>query len=150
MNRHSPSDDPHALERFVAAQRGSYGIALSELKQGRKQSHWMWFIFPQLRGLGQSSMSHLYGIADLDEAQHYLAHPVLGQRLITCAQAVLIHAHMPATAIFGTIDATKLRSSATLFAAAGKRPSVFDSLIETFFDGQSCRITAERLRSTSS
>ena len=144
MTRHSPAQDPESLDRFVAAQDRVYAVALSELERGRKESHWMWFIFPQLRGLGQSAMSHLYGIADRDEAQRYLAHPMLGPRLVACAQAVLAHDDRSAEAIFGTIDAGKLRSSATLFAVDG--PAVFTTILDTFFDGRPCPVTARRLR----
>lgn len=143
MTRHSPAQDPESLDRFVAAQDRAYAVALSELERGRKESHWMWFIFPQLRGLGQSAMSHLYGIADRDEARRYLAHPLLGLRLVACAQAVLAHDDRSAEAIFGTIDAGKLRSSATLFAVDG--PTVFTTILDTFFDGRPCPVTARRL-----
>ena len=143
MTRHSPAQDPESLDRFVAAQDRVYAVALSELERGRKESHWMWFIFPQLRGLGQSAMSHLYGIVDRDEARRYLAHPLLGPRLIACAQAVLAHDDRTAEAIFGTFDAGKLRSSATLFAVDG--PAVFTTILDTFFDGRPCPVTARRL-----
>lgn len=143
MTRHSPAQDPESLDRFVAAQDRAYSVALSELERGRKESHWMWFIFPQLRGLGQSAMSHLYGIADRDEARRYLAHPLLGPRLVACAQAVLAHDDRSAEVIFGTIDAGKLRSSATLFAVDG--PAVFTTILDTFFDGRPCPVTARRL-----
>lgn len=136
--------DPDSLDRFVDAQMGTYDAALSELIRGRKQSHWMWFIFPQLRGLGRSAMSHHYGIADLDEARRYLAHPVLGPRLVRVAQAVLDHEGTPAEAIFGTVDAGKLRSSATLFAAVPGAPDVFDRILQGFFEGRPCRVTAAR------
>ncbi len=144
MTRHSPAQDPENLDRFVAAQDRIYAVALSELEQGRKESHWMWFIFPQMRGLGHSAMSHLYGIEDIDEARRYLAHPVLGPRLVGCAQAVLAHDDRSAQTIFGAIDASKLRSSATLFAAA-HGPAVFTQILDTFFDGQPCPQTAQRL-----
>ena len=135
----------HSLDRFVAAQHDTYDAALSELRQGRKQSHWMWFIFPQLRGLGRSEMSHHYGIADLDEARRYLAHPILGPRLVECAGAVLTHRGTPAEAIMGPVDAGKLRSSATLFGAVDGAPDVFDRILAEFFDARPCRHTAERL-----
>ncbi|MTD99805.1 DUF1810 family protein [Paracoccus sp. YIM 132242] len=143
MARHSP--DPDRLDRFTEAQDGPYDIALAELRQGRKQSHWMWFIFPQLRGLGRSAMSHHYGIADLDEARRYLAHPVLGPRLIACAEAVLAHGNLPAERIMGGIDAEKLRSSATLFAAVENAPPVFRRILDTFYDGRPCPVTVDRL-----
>ena len=131
------------LERFLVAQNPVYLQVLRELNAGRKTTHWMWFIFPQLRGLGQSAMSHLYGIADRDEARRYLAHPLLGPRLVACAQAVLAHDDRSAEAIFGTIDAGKLRSSATLFAADG--PAGFTTILDTFFDGRPCLVPARRL-----
>lgn len=133
------------LHRFVTAQDGLYDLALGELNRGRKESHWMWFIFPQLRGLGRSPMAHRYGIADLAEAEAYLAHDVLGPRLLACAEATLSHAGTPAETIFGPIDAAKLRSSTTLFAAATAAPSSFDRILEVFFDGQPCPLTQDRL-----
>ena len=136
---------PDTLDRFLDAQEGIYDVALSELVRGRKQSHWMWFIFPQLRGLGRSAMSHHYGIADPDEARRYLAHPVLGPRLIRCAQAVLDHQSVSAEAILGPVDAGKLRSSATLFAAVPGAPDVFDRILQAFFDNRPCRTTLDRL-----
>nr|WP_111300020.1 DUF1810 domain-containing protein [Paracoccus saliphilus] len=146
MLRFDLPDDPDALDRFVLAQEGSYQGALSELKQGRKQGHWMWFIFPQLRGLGRSQMSYHYGIADLDEARRYLAHPVLGPRLVAAAEAVLSHRDQPAEAILGGIDADKLRSSATLFAAVDRQGGVFERLLDAFFQGRACRLTRDRIR----
>lgn len=137
--------DSDTLDRFVAAQEGTIEVALSELRRGRKQSHWMWFIFPQLRGLGVSSMSHHYGIEDLDEARRYLAHPVLGPRLVACAEAVLAHGNLPAETILGPIDAGKLRSSATLFATVEGAPPVFQRILDTFFDGHPCRFTAGKV-----
>ncbi|MCZ0960728.1 DUF1810 domain-containing protein [Paracoccus benzoatiresistens] len=133
------------LDRFVAAQDGTHEVALSELRRGRKQSHWMWFIFPQLRGLGMSPMSHYYGIEDMDEARRYLAHPVLGPRLIACAEAILAHGNLPAETILGPVDAVKLCSSATLFAAVEGAPPVFERILDTFFDGHPCRFTAGKV-----
>src|SRR5512140_2640535 len=109
------SDDPFALERFVEAQTGVYPSVVEELGRGRKAGHWMWFIFPQLAGLGFSAMSQTYGLSGLEEARAYLAHPVLGPRLWECAALVLSAPTRDARAIFGEIDATKLRSSMTLF-----------------------------------
>ena len=140
-----PATSPDSLDRFLDAQKDSYDIALSELIRGRKQSHWMWFIFPQLRGLGHSAMSHHYGIADADEAGRYLAHRVLGPRLIRCADAVLAHQGTAADRIFGSVDAAKLRSSATLFAAVPGAPDVFDRILQAFFDNRPCRTTLDRL-----
>ncbi|MTH78418.1 DUF1810 domain-containing protein [Paracoccus aestuariivivens] len=139
------SRDPDALARFTAAQRDCYDVALAELRAGRKQSHWMWFIFPQLRGLGMSERSHFYGIADLDEARRYLDDPVLGPRLIACCKAVLAHADRPPEAILGSVDAGKLRSSATLFAAVPGADGVFGDILETFFGSIRCRLTLNRL-----
>ncbi|WP_295043538.1 DUF1810 domain-containing protein [uncultured Paracoccus sp.] len=136
---------PENLDRFVEAQDGPYDIALSELRRGRKDSHWMWFIFPQLRGLGRSAMAHRFGIADPDEARRYLAHPVLGPRLIQAAEAVLDHPGLSAQAIFGPVDAAKLRSSATLFAAVPGAPKVFERILRGFFDGEPCRATLDRI-----
>ena len=113
-------NDPHDLERFVTAQNGggTYDQALDELRAGSKRSHWMWFVFPQISGLGQSATSRRYAIASLDEARAYLQHPVLGPRLIECATAVDNVRNRGAAEIFGGIDARKLQSSMTLFLRA--------------------------------
>ena len=126
----------HDLERFVAAQDsgGTYERALAELRAGRKASHWMWFVFPQIAGLGQSEMSRRYAIASLEEAREYLEHPVLGPRLIECSEALLTHEGKSAAEILGEIDATKLRSSMTLFARAGGE--VFEQVLERYFEGE--------------
>lgn len=135
--------DADSLDRFLQAQEGTHATALAELRAGRKRSHWMWFVFPQLRGLGRSETARFYGIADGNEAARYLAHPVLGPRLTTCAEAVLAHDDLSAEAIFGAVDALKLRSSSTLFAAAGG-PEVHRALIARYFDGP-CPLTLARL-----
>lgn len=122
------------LDRFVRAQAGSYDDALAELTAGAKRSHWMWFVFPQIAGLGRSSTAILYAIADLDEARAYLAHPLLGPRYLACVDALLRHAGRDAAAIMGGIDAVKLRSSLTLFDAAGAPPAVARALA-AFFPG---------------
>ncbi|TCH99080.1 DUF1810 domain-containing protein [Roseococcus sp. SYP-B2431] len=106
------------LQRFVDAQDAIYATALAELKAGHKRTHWMWFVFPQMRGLGSSSHAQLYGIASLDEAKAYLAHDVLGQRLRECTQAVLDVKGRPLVEILGSVDAQKFRSSMTLFLHA--------------------------------
>jgi len=125
----------HDLSRFLAAQHDVYPRALAELRAGDKRSHWMWFIFPQIAGLGRSHMAQRYAIRDLDEARAYLAHPVLGSRLGECTAAVLAHAgKRTAEAIFGGIDSVKLRSSMTLFEAAGGGEP-FAQLLDTFFAG---------------
>ncbi len=112
------ADDASSLDRFVDAQRGRYEVALGELRAGRKESHWIWFIFPQIHGLGASEVAQLFAIADLVEAVAYLAHPVLGPRLVTCVEALRAHRGTPVQHILGDLDALKLRSSLTLFARA--------------------------------
>ena len=125
------------LERFVHAQdeHQTYAQAVAELRRGRKTSHWMWFVFPQIAGLGRSPMAKAYAIADLDEARAYLAHPVLGPRLVECAQIVASQQGVTAEQIFGGIDAMKLRSSMTLFARADPDQPVFAEVLEKYFDG---------------
>ena len=129
-------NDQFGLERFVAAQDlgSTYDAALAELRAGRKRSHWMWFVFPQIEGLGQSTISRRYAIRSLAEAQAYLAHPVLGPRLIEAARVVK-RVGGSAEAIFGGIDAVKLRSSMTLFARADPTNSVFQDVLDLFFGG---------------
>jgi uncharacterized protein (DUF1810 family) len=123
------------LSRFVVAQEGIYPQALAELRSGRKQSHWMWFVFPQIAGLGRSAMAQLYAIADLDEARAYVAHPILGPRLRECTGAMLANSGTSTRAILGEIDAVKLRSSMTLFEAAGGDGALFGACLDAFFDG---------------
>jgi uncharacterized protein (DUF1810 family) len=139
----SPTD-PHDLARFVAAQEGVYERALGELRTGRKTSHWMWFVFPQIAGLGHSDMARRYAIASLAEARAYLAHPVLGPRLLESARALLAHGDRSAAEVMGGIDALKLRSSLTLFAAAGGDP-VFQAALDVFFDGEPDAETTRRI-----
>ena len=130
------SGDVWHLARFVEAQdeRGTYERALAEVRSGLKSSHWMWFVFPQLAALGQSSMAKRYGIAGLDEAKAYLAHPVLGPRLLECVDAVLaLDARM--VDVFGPIDAKKLRSCVTLFRAADPSELRFGDVLDKFYDG---------------
>ena len=122
------------LERFLSAQERSYETALAEIKRGRKQSHWMWYIFPQIQGLGFSETSKFYAIKDLEEAKEFLAHPVLGQRLIRiCNELLKLHDNN-ANKIFGTPDDLKLKSSMTLFSSLDANP-VFDLVLEKFFNG---------------
>ncbi len=128
--------DPHTLSRFVSAQHDAYSRALAEIKDGRKTSHWMWYIFPQIVGLGFSSMSVHYAIKNLDEARAYLAHPVLGSRLVECAEAAVGVKGRSAHEIFGSIDAMKLKSCATLFACASPAGSPFHRLLDKFFAGE--------------
>jgi uncharacterized protein (DUF1810 family) len=124
------------LERFVTAQDsgGTYQRAVAELRNGRKTSHWMWFIFPQIAGLGHSAMAKAYAISDLAEAKAYLAHPVLGPRLIECAEILAAHRGLSAEQIFGGIDAMKLRSSMTLFAHADPNEEIFKQVIDQYYD----------------
>jgi uncharacterized protein (DUF1810 family) len=137
----------HDLDRFVDAQdsHGTYEQALSELRAGSKRSHWMWFVFPQLAGLGRSAMAQAYAISDLAEARAYLEHPVLGPRLVTAAESVLTHRDRTAEQILGSIDAIKLRSSMTLFAHADAGQTVFRSVLNQFFDGEDDPATMARL-----
>ena len=123
------------LERFLEAQEGAYERALSELRSGRKRSHWMWFVFPQIRGLGRSAMSERYAIGSLEEARAYLAHPVLGRRLIEVTEAALASEAESANSLFGSPDDLKFRSSMTLFAAAAGEESAFKDALESFFGG---------------
>ena len=127
--------DPFDLERFVDAQAPVYDEVRRELKVGRKQSHWMWFIFPQIAGLGQSPVSIRFAIASLDEAEAYLAHPVLGARLRECARLTLDVEGRNARDIFGSIDEMKFRSSMTLFARAAPDEDVFQRCIDKYFAG---------------
>ncbi|QGZ38803.1 uncharacterized protein (DUF1810 family) [Pseudoduganella flava] len=122
------------LDRFVAAQRHAYDDAVRELRAGRKTSHWMWFVFPQLRGLGRSETSRFYGIASLDEARAYAAHPLLGARLRECTQLVNAHAGTPIGTILGSVDALKFRSSMTLFVEA-TGDALFRTALDTFYGG---------------
>lgn len=135
-----------SLERFLAAQREGYAIALAEIKAGCKQSHWMWFIFPQLRGLGRSDIAHFYGIEDLEEAIDFLAHPLLGARLRAICRELLRLTGHSACEIFGSLDAIKLRSSMTLFALAdSEHPSLFQEMLDAFFGGKSDPATLKLL-----
>jgi uncharacterized protein (DUF1810 family) len=126
------------LERFRLAQDagGTYQRALAELRAGRKRSHWMWFVFPQLAGLGQSETSRRYAISSLDEARDYLADPVLGVRLRDCAAALLEHDGLSAELMLGAIDAVKLRSSMTLFARADPAEALFALVLKRFYGGE--------------
>lgn len=128
--------DPFDLNRFVRAQAHDFDRALSEIRRGRKQSHWMWFIFPQFDGLGASTMSRHYAIKSLAEAEAYLSHHVLGPRLMACAEAALAIDGASAHDIFGSPDDMKLRSSATLFARVSPPGSVFERILDKYFQGQ--------------
>jgi uncharacterized protein (DUF1810 family) len=128
--------DPNDLDRFVRAQEHDHDVALGEIRSGRKRSHWMWYVFPQLAGIGSSAMAERYAIRSLAEADAYLRHPVLGPRLVACAEAALGVEGRSATEIFGTPDDLKLRSCATLFARVAAAGSPFHRLLDRFFDGQ--------------
>ena len=123
------------LNRFLRAQQGDYAIALTEIRAGRKRSHWMWYIFPQIAGLGYSDMAKCYAIKDLAEAADYLAHPILGKRLKEITAALLDLDTNNATQLMGSPDDLKLRSSMTLFALVEGNESVFDAVLKKFFDG---------------
>ncbi|MBB4662375.1 DUF1810 domain-containing protein [Conexibacter arvalis] len=129
--------DPHRLLRFVQAQdeAGTYERALTELRAGRKTGHWMWFVFPQMAGLGRSATAREYAIESLDEARAYLGHPVLGARLRECAAALLDVHDRDAREILGAVDAMKLRSSMTLFARAAPDELLFQQVLDRYFDG---------------
>ena len=138
--------DPFELQRFVDAQNGTYIRALEELWRGRKESHWMWFVFPQLKGLGSSPMAQHYAIASLDEARAYLAHPVLGARLREAAAAVNATQGRTAREIFGATDDLKFRSSMTLFREAAPEEPVFGEALSRYYSGEPDPRTLELLR----
>jgi uncharacterized protein (DUF1810 family) len=140
-------EDPYDLERFVAAQNAgdTYGHALAELGSGMKRSHWMWFVFPQLAGLGRSETARRYAISSLDEARAYCRHGILGPRLVAAAAAVTALQGRSAEQIFGEIDALKLRSSMTLFLRAAPGEPVFRDVLDRYFDGLSDPATAQLL-----
>jgi uncharacterized protein (DUF1810 family) len=141
------SEDPYHLQRFVAAQDAgrTYDHAAAELRGGRKTSHWMWFIFPQIAGLGYSPASRTYAITSLDEARAYLAHPVLGARLIDCANILTGLTGRTAEQIFGEVDALKLRSSVTLFMHAALSEPVFGQVLDQYFGGEPDSATENRI-----
>jgi uncharacterized protein (DUF1810 family) len=130
-------EDPYRLRRFVDAQdlNGQYQEVVTELRNGFKSSHWMWYVFPQVRGLGRSWTANEYAIASLAEAQAYLGHPVLGPRLIECARLLLAIDGKSATDVFGSLDAMKLRSSMTLFSRADPQEAVFRQVLDRYFQG---------------
>ncbi len=140
---------PFDLERFVAAQDGVYEGVLRELRAGRKTGHWIWFIFPQVAGLGRSEMSRFYGIESLAEARAYLDHPVLGPRLRECVDAVLATSGLTAEQIFGSLDAMKVRSSMTLFHRAAPDEPMFVEMLERFYEGIADETTNLLLRGDS-
>lgn len=137
--------DIGSLDRFVEAQEKMHPIAMEEIKHGKKRSHWMWFMFPQLRGLGMSPTAHIYGISGLEEAKAYLNHPALSGRLHELCRALLRHKDKRACDIFGHIDAMKLRASMTLFALTSEEYTIFDEVLEAFFDGEVDEVTVEMI-----
>jgi uncharacterized protein (DUF1810 family) len=141
------TDDPYDLQRFLAAQDagGTYQRAAAELRNGRKVSHWMWFVFPQIAGLGYSPASQTYAISGLEEARAYLAHPVLGARLIECAAILADLAGRTAEQVLGEVDALKLRSSMTLFMHAAPGEPVFRQVLDRYFDGVPDPATEQRI-----
>ena len=132
------------LQRFVEAQARVWPAPLEEIRAGRKTSHWMWFIFPQLKGLGRSQTALFYGIEDREEAEAYLAHPALGSRLVEISEAMLAHEGVAADQVLGPVDALKLRSCATLFGEAGGGP-VFGALLAAFYESRACETTLRLL-----
>ena len=143
----SLTNDPPDLTRFLTAQDGGvYDAALAEIRSGRKRTHWMWFVFPQVDGLGSSATSRHFAIKSAAEAKAYLAHPVLGARLVESMRAVLGAPGTSATQIFGSPDDMKLRSCATLFASVSERGSVFEQVLDRFFGGKPDSRTAELLQ----
>ncbi len=139
------SRDRHDLERFVDAQREIYDQVLTELRLGRKRSHWMWYVFPQITGLGSSAMARQYAIASLDEAGAYFAHPVLGDRLLECTRLVTAAHAQSIEDILGYPDNLKFHSSMTLFAHAANHHEVFESALRKYFRSEYDRLTMERL-----
>jgi uncharacterized protein (DUF1810 family) len=141
------TEDPYDLQRFVAAQDagGTYDRATAELRRGRKAGHWMWFIFPQIAGLGYSPASRTYAITSLAEARAYLAHPVLGARLVECARILTRVSGRTAEQILGEVDALKLRSSVTLFMHAAPGEPVFRQVLDEYFDGVPDSATEQRI-----
>lgn len=137
--------DPSGLERFVDAQRDTYDAALAELRAGRKRGHWMWFVLPQIAGLGRSATAQHFAISGLDEARAYLAHPVLGARLRECAAVLAGLEGNDAVAVLGPVDAQKLRSSMTLFAHADPDEPLFRAVLDRYFDGREDDATTSRL-----
>jgi uncharacterized protein (DUF1810 family) len=141
-------NDPYDLSRFMQAQAQDYDLALSEIRAGSKQSHWMWYIFSQFRGLGFSSTSRRYAIKSLAEAEAYLRHPVLGRRLEECCEAAVGVNGRSASDLFGSPDDMKLRSCATLFARVSAPGSVFERLIDRFFEGVQDQRTLRLIEAT--
>jgi uncharacterized protein (DUF1810 family) len=137
--------DSHNLQRFVDAQAPVFDRVLAELRQGQKQSHWMWFVFPQISGLGRSETARHFALSGLDEARAYLQHPLLGPRLEQCAQIIAPQTHRSARQLFGTPDDLKLHSSMTLFAVAAPDKPVFEAVLAAFFNAERDSATLKQL-----
>lgn len=135
----------NGLERYLNAQEGNFESALSEIEAGKKVSHWMWYIFPQMKGLGKSSTSNYYGITSKIEATEYLSHEILGPRLRACTISLLKHSDRPVKNILGGIDSLKLKSSMTLFYSVSS-DSIFEEVLNTFYDGKKCKRTLDLLQ----
>ena len=148
MSRHHDPTDPHDLRRFVRSQEHDYARALTELRNGGKRTHWMWYVFPQLLGLGRSAKAIEFSIRNVAECRAYLEHPVLGPRLLECAEACLQIEGRSAREIFGPTDEIKLKSSATLFASVSPPGSVFERVLDRYFDGERDARTLELLEIT--
>lgn len=138
--------DINSLNRFIKAQERAYTTALKEIKNGEKKSHWIWFIFPQLRGLGRSDMAYKYGINGIEEAKEYLSHPILSERLIEVTETLLTHKDKDIYDIMGDIDDMKLHSSMTLFALASEENSVFHQVLECFYNGEMDEYTIKLIK----
>ncbi|CAC9974558.1 DUF1810 domain-containing protein [Flavobacterium panici] len=136
------------LSRFLDAQNKLYLTALAEIKKGKKETHWMWFIFPQIKGLGTSDTSNLYAIADLKEASEFLEHPILGKHLIEISEILLTFKRKSADGILGDLDARKLRSSMTLFSMTENTNPIFQEVLDAFFSGESDPLTISIINST--
>ena len=138
-------NDPYDLQRFLDAQNPVYEQVCSELRSGMKQGHWMWFIFPQLRGLGHSHMAHKFGISSRQEAEAYLKHPILGPRLRECTRLVNVVEGRSINRIFGSPDDVKFKSSMSLFAGVASENQIFKDALEKYFDGELDPLTVQRL-----
>lgn len=145
MKLRGVSMDLNSLDRFLEAQERMYSVALKEIQNGEKESHWMWYIFPQLRGLGRSQMAYVYGINGIEEAKAYLEHPILSNRLIEITEALLTHKGKDIYDIMGDIDDMKLQSSMTLFALVSEEHSLFSQVLDSFYDGKKDEYTLKKL-----
>ena len=145
MRQAAGVSDPHDLQRFLDAQAQTYDQALAELRAGEKRTHWMWFVFPQVAGLGRSGMAQRFAVSGLEEARAYLSHPTLGRRLVECARALTALDTTDPERVFGPVDAQKLRSSMTLFAHAAPDEPVFREVLDHWFDGNEDDATTSRL-----